>query len=147
MRRVTAPGVRIGAYVWDCAEKMELIRHFWDAAIALDPGAAAQDEARRFPLCRPEALRDLFAGAGLAGVEVAALDVETPFVGFDDYWEPFLGGQGPAPGYVMSLDEARRHRLRERLRERLTPGGGPFTLIARAWAVRGQVPALTRDRA
>ena len=142
MGRVTDRGGTIAAYVWDYAGRMELMRVFWDAAIALDPAAAKMDEGVRFPLCRPEALAGLFTGAGLQGVEVAAIDVPTPFTSFDDYWEPFLGGQGPAPAYAMALDEAARTRLRDHLRERLPAAAdGSIRLTARAWAVRGTLAA------
>lgn len=140
MARVTGEDGTIAAYVWDYGEKMELIRHFWDAAIALDPDAAKLDEAIRFPLCRPEALEGLFVGAGLGDAEVKSIDISTPFMDFDDYWQPFLGGQGPAPGYAMSLDESARARLRNRLRERLPiAADGSIPLTARAWAVRATV--------
>jgi SAM-dependent methyltransferase len=140
MARVAGPGGVIGAYVWDYAGKMEFLRIFWDMAIGLDPGAARLDEGVRFPLCRPQALRQLFAGAGLDGVEVAAIDIPTLFADFVAYWQPFLGGQGPAPAYVMSLAPEARDRLRERLLARLDlEGTGPISLIARAWAVRGTV--------
>jgi SAM-dependent methyltransferase len=135
--RVTAPGGVVAAYVWDYAEGMRLIRTFWDAAVQLDPAAADLDEAGRFPLCRPEPLGALWSAAGLAGVTVAPIDVPTVFTDFDDYWRPFLGGQGPAPGYVASLPEDRRAALRELLRSRLPDGPIPFT--ARAWAVSGRV--------
>lgn len=140
MARVTSSGGTIAAYVWDYAGKMELMRLFWDAAVALDPSAAKLDEGVRFPLCGAEALADLFAGAGLHDVAVKPIDIPTPFADFDDYWRPFLGGQGPAPAYAMSLDEAARVRLRERIRERIQPAvDGSIALIARAWAVRGAV--------
>jgi hypothetical protein len=137
MRRVTAADGTIGAYVWDYAGRMELMRHFWDAAVALDGDAARLDEGNRFPLCRPETLRALFADAGLGAVEVTAIDIAPTFADFDDYWRPFLGGQGPAPAYAMALDEAARTRLRERLRERLPArADGSISLVARAWAIR-----------
>lgn len=139
MARVTSPGGAIAAYVWDYAGKMELMRVFWDAAVALDPEAAKLDEGVRFPLCRPQALEQLFAGAGLKGVDVKAIDIPTPFADFDDYWRPFLGGQGPAPAYAMSLDETARSGLRERIRECLpTAGDGSIALTARAWAARAR---------
>jgi len=138
MSRVARGGGTIAAYVWDYAGKMQLMRFFWDAAVELDAGAAKMDEGLRFPLCRAEALSALFAGAGLRSVETAAIDVPTPFADFDDYWQPFLGGQGPAPAYAMSLDEAARTRLREAIRARLPArADGSIALIARAWAVRG----------
>lgn len=140
MARVTVTGGRIAAYVWDYARGMELIRFFWDAAVALDPRAASLDEGIRFPLCRPEALENLFAGAGLGSAEVRPIDIPTPFSSFDDYWQPFLGGQGPAPAYAMSLDEAARAHLRSRIRERIpTMADGSISLTARAWAVRALV--------
>ncbi len=141
MRRVTARGGTVGAYVWDYAQGMQLMRAFWDAAVAEDPPAAALDEGARFPLCRPAALGALFEGAGFTAVETIAIDVPTPFASFADYWEPFLGGQGPAPAYAMSLGEPARVRLRDRLHKRLPAAAdGSITLTARAWAVRGAVP-------
>lgn len=142
MARVTGRGGTIAAYVWDYAGGMELMRFFWDAALALDAAAAKLDEGARFPVCRPEALAQLFADAGLHGTEVTAIDVPTPFTSFDDYWRPFLGGQGPAPAYAMSLDEGARARLRDRVRERVPAAAdGSIVLTARAWAVRATAPA------
>lgn len=140
MSRVTGKGGAIAAYVWDYAGRMDLMRFFWDAAIDLDAGAAKLDEGVRFPVCRPEALERLFTSAGLEEVAVKAIDIPTPFADFDDYWQPFLGGQGPAPAYAMSLDEAPRTRLRDRIRERLPTGAdGTISLTARAWAARASV--------
>lgn len=140
MARVTVAGGTIAAYVWDYAGRMDLMRAFWDAAAELDPAAAALDEGNRFPLCRPEALGELFVGAGLAGTEVVPIEIATPFSDFEDYWQPFLGGQGPAPAYAMSLDEEGRLALRERIRNRLpTRQDGSLALRARAWAVRGSI--------
>jgi SAM-dependent methyltransferase len=140
MARVVFRAGTIAAYVWDYAGKMELMRYFWDAAVELNPGAANLDEGVRFPLCRPVALEKLFADAGLEGVEVTPIDIPTPFANFDDYWQPFLGGQGPAPAYAMSLDEIERTRLRDRLRERIpSTANGAISLTARAWAIHGTV--------
>jgi SAM-dependent methyltransferase len=138
MRRVARVGAVVAAYVWDYAGQMQLMRAFWDAATALDPAAVELDEGQRFPLCQPDALSAVFRDAGLARVETGALDTPTVFRDFDDYWAPFLGGQGPAPSYAISLSEERRAALRERLRAALpTAPDGTITLIARAWAVRG----------
>lgn len=140
LTRVTAAGGAIGAYVWDYSGKMDLMRHFWDAAVELDPRAASLDEGKRFALCRPEALADLFSGAGLRDVDVKAIDIDTAFASFTDYWQPFLGGQGPAPAYAMALEEAARSRLRDRIREGMPlRADGSIALGARAWAVRGNV--------
>jgi SAM-dependent methyltransferase len=140
MARVTNNGGTIAAYVWDYAGKMELMRMFWDAAVALDPDAAKMDEGNRFPLCRAEALVALFAGAGLEQPEATAIDIPTSFESFEDYWRPFLGGQGPAPAYAMSLDDGARARLRDQLRARIAlRADGTISMIARAWAVRATV--------
>ena len=138
LARVAAPGGIVAAYVWDYVDGMAMIRHFWEAATALDPDVAEQAGGRRFPLCRPEPLRDLLTGAGLTGVVVEAIAVPMTFRDFDDFWAPFLGGQGAAPGYVSTLDDKRRTALRDLLRERLPIApDGSISLPARAWAVRG----------
>jgi hypothetical protein len=140
MERISPGGV-IGAYVWDYAEGMMFLRHFWDEAVAMDPSTIEMDEGRRFPLCRPEPLAAVFEGAGRLEVETLALEIQTGFRDFDDYWRPFLGGPGPAPGLVQSLDEDGRKKLRDRLRRRLpATEDGVIKLRARAWAVRGFAP-------
>lgn len=142
MARVVRPGGTVAVYVWDYAGKMELMRHFWDAAAALDPAALSLDEGRKFPICNPTPLADLWRATGLTQVETRAVDVATEFRDFDDYWSPFTGGQGPAPAYAMSIDEKNRTALRERLRSSLPASpDGRIALIARAWAVRGTKPA------
>jgi SAM-dependent methyltransferase len=140
MARVAQPGGAVAAYVWDYGNGMELMRRFWDAAVALDPAARDLDEGRRFgAICHPEALAGLFRDAGLLHVEARPIDVPTLFRDFGDYWTPFLGGQGPAPAYAMTLGEDRRAALRERIRAELPiASDGSIPLIARAWAVRGQ---------
>jgi len=140
MTSVAAPGSTVSACVWDYRDGMRFLRHFWDAAVAQDPAAAALDEASRFPLCRRDALTALFRSSGLAGVRCEPIEIRTAFAGFDDYWRPFLGGTGPAPSYVASLDDDRRADLVRRLEETLRPGpDGTIALTARAWAVRGIV--------
>ena len=140
MTRVARPGGTIAVYVWDYSGRMALMRRFWDTAGELDPSARELDEGQRFSAFdRPEALERLLGAAGQVAVESRAIDIPTVFRDFDDYWEPFLGGQGPAPSYVMSLDEAARTRLCEALRERLPAAeDGSISLAARAWAARGQ---------
>jgi hypothetical protein len=138
MTRAARPVGTVAAYVWDYAGRMQMMRHFWDAAAAFDPSAAALDEGRRFSLCHPDALRALFAQAGLDAVETRGIEIPTRFRNFDDYWTPFLGGQGPAPSYTMSLGEDRRAALRERIRSALPLNpDGTIDLVARAWAVHG----------
>jgi len=139
MKRLVRKGGIIGAYVWDYSDKMELMRYFWDAAVSLDKTAAALDESNRFPLCRPEPLQELFVAARLENIEVRSIDVPTKFDSFKDYWLPFLGGQGPAPGYAMSLTEQGRNLLRDRIRSTLpVADDGSINLMARAWAVKGR---------
>lgn len=138
MVRVARAGGTVAAYVWDYAGRMELMRYFWDAAVALKPEDVERDEGRRFPICNPGSLKDLFEGIGLRDVRVRSIDVPTHFRDFDDYWTPFLGGQFPAPDYAMSLSEDARAALRDRIRARLPiAADGSIHLIARAWAVRG----------
>lgn len=138
MRRVTASGGTIAAYVWDYADGMEVVKHFWDAAASLDSAAAQLHEGTRFPLCNPSALKAAFEEAGLTEVETTPLDLLAEFDDFEDYWRPFLGGQGPAPAYAMSLPEEQRAALRANLKSALpSTAGGVISLRARAWAVRG----------
>jgi SAM-dependent methyltransferase len=140
MRRAVRPGGTVAAYVWDYPGEMHLMRHFWEAAVALDPGALSLDEAARFDFCRPDPLRALFTDAGLDDVDVAPIVVPTDFPDFDSYWAPFLGGTGTAPAYAMSLRESDRAALRDALRARLpSADDGSVHLTARAWAVRGTV--------
>jgi SAM-dependent methyltransferase len=138
MARVTKPGGVVAAYVWDYADRMQMMRYFWDAVIALHPDAPEFDEGRRFPICRPEPLVALFQSIGLDQVAVRSIDIPTHFRNFEDYWTPFLGGTGTAPSYVMSLTEREHIELRDTLQAHLPVGSdGSIDLIARAWAVRG----------
>jgi SAM-dependent methyltransferase len=141
MARVTARDGTVAVYVWDYAQKMEMIRRYWDAAALFDAGASRQDQGERFPLCEPQALAAALGEAGLHPVQGTALEITMHFADFDDYWQPFLGGQGPAPAHAMRLDEATRERVRERLRETLPrQPDGSIDLPARAWAARASVP-------
>ena len=140
MVRVTRPGGVVAAAVWDYGDGMEMLRVFWDEAVALDPAIAARDE-RNMPLCKPGELAALWQDQELVRVEEQPIAIELEFASFDDYWRPFLGGQGPAGAYAAALDEPRRAALEARLRNRVLGGrsDGPFTLQARAWAVKGAV--------
>lgn len=138
MARAVAPGGVVAAYVWDYAGRMQFMRHFWNAAAAVAPGGVDLDEGSRFPLCRPEPLAALFKSAGLNQVEVRPIDIWTVFSDFDDFWRPFLGGQGAAPAYVTTLSEKTREAIRARLLDGLPFAlDGSIPLMARAWAVRG----------
>lgn len=138
MVRVAVPGATVAGYVWDYAEGMQLMRHFFDAAIALDPAAAVEDEVVRFPICAPGPLRAAFVDAGLDAVEIREIEIPTVFASFEEYWSPFLSGVGAAPAFAMRLDEMQRAAIRDRLRATLpTEADGSIHLSARAWAARG----------
>jgi SAM-dependent methyltransferase len=136
MRRVVRPGGTVAACTWDIAGGMTMLRTFWDAALSLDP--ETPDEARTMRYNDPDTLRELWLRVGLDAVENDALVIETPYRDFDDYWNPFTGGVGPAGAYTASLDPDRREALREECRRRLGDPDGPFTLNAKAWAVKGR---------
>ena len=141
MVRVTRPGGVVAAYVWDYAGGMQMMRHFWDVAVAIHPHDSRLDQAERFPVCQPEPLERLFQEVGLRAVTVRPIDIVTAFRDFDDYWNPFLGKQGAAPTYLASLDAAAQDRIRDALKARLAPAAdGSIRLTARAWAVQGIVP-------
>lgn len=140
MIRVTRPGGSVAAAVWDYGDGMEMLRVFWDEAVARDSAIASRDE-RNMPLSRQGELAALWRANGLEHVEEQPMSIELSFASFDDYWSRFLGGQGPAGAYAASLSDTARVALESRLRKRLLGGrqDGPFTLRGRAWAVRGVV--------
>jgi SAM-dependent methyltransferase len=134
----TRRGGVVAAYVWDYGEGMGALRRFWDAASELDPTAALLDEGVQFPVCRRESFEQLFNQVGVRNVVFRSLEIPTVFRDFDDYWAPFLSGQGPAPGYVMQLPAKRRDQLRDLIRSRLPiRDDGTIRLSARAWAAMG----------
>jgi SAM-dependent methyltransferase len=138
MNRVAHSGGLVAAYVWDYPGEMQILRVFWDSAVELEPGARELHEGRRFALCSPHRLEDLFRDAGLADVDAEPIETFARFRGFDDFWLPFLEGQGPAPSYVAALSGDRQAELRDRIRGRLPVlPDGSITLATRAWAVRG----------
>ncbi len=140
MKRVTSRNGTVAVYIWDYAGKMEFLNHFWDVVVELNPGASALHEGHRFPDSNAEQLVDTFNRVGLLEVEAASLEIATHFTDFDDYWMPFLGGQGPAPTYVSKLKNSERDHLRETLKQRLPlEEDGSIVLFARAWAAKGIV--------
>lgn len=140
MARVTKPGGRIAAYVWDYADGMQMMRRFWEAAIAEDEAATTVAESLRFAICKPGPLESLYGAHGLKDVQARPIDIVMAFRDFDDYWQPFLGGTGPAPAYLVSRDEPTRERIRQRLQGMLQAAPGrPIELASRAWAVVGTV--------
>lgn len=138
MKRVTIPGGTVAIYVWDYSGKMDFLNRFWDAAVTVDPGASTLHEGLRFPTSTAEAFKGLFEKVGFVDIESVPIDIETNFQNFDDYWRPFLGGQGPAPSYLMSLSDAQRAKLRDSLLRSIPfRDDGTIPMDARAWAVRG----------
>ncbi|HLL24216.1 MAG TPA: class I SAM-dependent methyltransferase [Kofleriaceae bacterium] len=140
MIRVTKPGGTVAAVVWDYGEGMELLRIFWDEAVAFDPSVEPADE-KHMPLCKPGELSAMWKQHGLTNVQEAPLSITTKFASFEDFWGPFLLGQGPGGAYVAKLSRAKQAELAQRLRKRLLKGGPDraFALAARAWAVKGTV--------
>lgn len=138
MLRVTKPGGKIGIFLWDYADGMEMLRYFWDTAGELDLGAEEFDEGIRFPLCQEGQLELLVRKCGLKQVEATPIEVTTLFQNFDDYWMPFHADVCPAPSYNMSLNQKDRQKLADNLRESLPiDDNGSISLLARAWAVKG----------
>lgn len=139
MTRATRAGGITGVYVWDYADGMQLLRYFWDAAVTLNPRVQDLDEGQRSPICNLSSLTRLFEAAGLGGVEARPIDVAARFTNFDDYWSPFLGGQGTVASYAMSLSEEERRELRELIRSRLpVSADGSIEMNIRAWAAKGR---------
>jgi SAM-dependent methyltransferase len=132
MARVTRGEGVVAACVWDHGGGKGPLSPFWDAVHELDP--AAEDESRR-PGARAGHLVELFGDAGIGHVEPGELSVQVEHPSFDEWWEPFTLGVGPAGAYLASLDPDRQALLRDRCRAAL--GAGPFVLTARAWAARG----------
>jgi trans-aconitate methyltransferase len=138
MARVTKSGGKVAAYVWDYASGMQMMRHFWDAAILVSPHDSQLDQAERFPICQTEPLQELFRDLGLAEVSCRAIEIPMVFRDFADYWNPFLGKQGAAPTYLATVDDETRERIRALLHSRLAPAAdGTIKMTAKAWAVQG----------
>lgn len=139
MRRVAKPGGVVAACVWDYADGMRMLRAFWDAAVEVDPEGAGRVDEGSMPYCGPGELEALWSESGLEEVEGSALEVEASYADFDDLWEPFTAGIGPAGAYCASLAPERQAELRRRLSARVGDPTGPFMLSARAWCAVGRV--------
>jgi len=133
MARVTGAGGMVAACVWDHAGGRGPLAAFWDSARELQPGVHDESDLAGV---REGHLAELFAEAGLAAVEAAALEVEVDHPSFDEWWQPFTAGVGPAGEFVGTLDPPSRERLRDTCHRRL--GDGPFTITATAWGARGR---------
>jgi SAM-dependent methyltransferase len=145
MCRVTVAGGCVAACQWDFRNGMPMISLFWDAVRAVVPaGMLGNQAARRNPPAYSDeaALVRLWTEAGIGDIETARFDASLQFASFEDYWQPFLGGATPTSSFAATLPEENRQAVEARLRE-MVPDNGPdhpFTLKARAWAVRGTVP-------
>jgi SAM-dependent methyltransferase len=141
LRRVTKPGGRISAAVWDYGAGMRMLRTFWDAVVHTDPDAAKLDE-KQMPLCHSGELSALWRQAALESVREQPIEIPMRFESFADYWDPFLLGQGPAGAYVRRLDPGKVQALRNDVKRRLAVSAEntPLVLSARVWSVCGTVP-------
>jgi ubiquinone/menaquinone biosynthesis C-methylase UbiE len=138
MMQAVRDGGMVAAYVWDYGSRMEMMRHFWDASAKVDSSAREMDAGQRFAICDPDNLRALFEAVGLQEVETTAIDIQTRFRDFDDYWLPFLGAQGSISKYFRGLSDETRTAIRDQLRQQLPiTEDGEIPLVARAWAVKG----------
>jgi SAM-dependent methyltransferase len=132
MARVTRPDGVVAACVWDHAGGRGPLSLFWDAAREVDPGVHDESDLAG---TREGHLVALFHEAGLRDVEGAIVSATLEHATFEEWWEPYTRGVGPAGAYVAALDPAARDSLRERCRTLLP--GARFTVTARAWAARG----------
>jgi ubiquinone/menaquinone biosynthesis C-methylase UbiE len=135
MQRVVRPGGVVAACTWSYAKDMEMLSSFWAAAGNIDSGAPDEGSAMRYRSV--EELDELWQRVGLSGVATEHLRVETTYTGFDDLWEPFTFGVGPAGAYLAKLSPQQREQVRIELFKSLDEPSGPFTLSATACAVRG----------
>ncbi len=132
MARVTRVDGVVAACVWDYGSGRDPLANFWQAARDLDP--AVRDESGLAGV-REGNLSSLFEAAGLHEIEDTALSLSLEHASFEEWWEPYTRGVGPAGGYLARLDSEHRAQLRELCRSRLP--AGPFTITAYAWAARG----------
>jgi ubiquinone/menaquinone biosynthesis C-methylase UbiE len=141
MVRVAKPSGKIAFYVWDYpGAGVEFMRYFWKAAVECDPEAEKYTEGQRFSYCNERDLLAIAGDAGLLRLKSTALEVASIFTSFDDYWQPFTLGVGPAPGYCAKLPEAQREKIRESLRSQLPiMEDGSIHLKLKAWAISGDV--------
>jgi SAM-dependent methyltransferase len=136
MKRVTRPGGKVAACVWDMTGGMTMIRAYWDAAREADPGAPAETE--RFG-GQPGQVADLWRAAGLRDVEDTSLRVSTRYQDFDELWQSFRRGEGPIGAHAASLEGEKHDAVRDALHRRIGSPDGPFELTASAWCAVGTV--------
>jgi SAM-dependent methyltransferase len=139
MRRVARDGGVVGGAVWDYRGEMTMLTTFWEAAAAVDQqGIEARDERTRMRFGELDELVELWQGAGLRDTRGGEIVVAAPYESFDDLWEPFLAGVGPAGAYAASLEPQAQGTLRDEYSRRLGSPDGPFELQARAWYAVGK---------
>jgi hypothetical protein len=131
----------VSACVWDYNEGMQMLRFFWDEAVAQDPAIEPKDE-RHMKLSREGQLGELWKRAGLIKVQEKPLTIDQAYASFEDYWGSFLKGAGPGGAYVVSLSEERRRELDARMRKRLIGNreDGPFASRPEPGACGGKFP-------
>ena len=134
--RVVRAGGTIAAYVWDYAGEYEFARRFWDAALSIDPRAAAYDPGRKAKICSEQNLHEALAVAGCTEVETCVFDDTGEFPSRETYWHAFDGRQGSTSDYLSLLTEEERLRLKDALLSTMNPQG-PVKLKVRALAVKG----------
>ncbi len=138
MSRVTRPGGVVAGCVWDYGGGMTLLRTFWEAAAALDPGATPRMESHTMRFSTPEDLAGLWQSGRFADVDVSPIVVDASYEDFEDLWAPFPTGVGPAGAYAASLGGEAQEQLRDEFARRLGSPEGAFTLSARAWCAVGR---------
>jgi SAM-dependent methyltransferase len=139
MLRVARDGGVVAAAVWDYGQEMTLLTTFWEAAAALDArGVAARDERSRVRFGHEGGLRELWRDAGARETADGQIVVSASYESFDDLWEPFTRGVGPAGAYAASLQPDVLEALRDEYYRRLGSPQGPFELTARAWYAVGR---------
>jgi SAM-dependent methyltransferase len=138
LRRVLRPEGVAAACVWDFAEGMEMLRLFWDAALSVDPDAP--DEAQTMRFGRQGEIAELLTSAGFRDVSETTLEVASTYQGFDELWDGFLAGIGPAGSYCVALPHPQRAALRDELFHRLGSPAAAYTLSATARCAFGQAP-------
>ena len=134
MARVTRPGGVVAAAVWNHASSAGPLSLFWEVVRAVDPQAEGESD---YAGVKEGDLAALFVAAGLDSLEESVLTVQVPFESFEQWWEPYMLGVGPAGEYVTGLDESRREALREECRRKVPEGA--FTVEASAWCVAARV--------
>ena len=134
MARVTRPGGIVAVCVWDHAGERTPLAAFWQAARELDPGVHDESDLAG---AREGHLGELLTEAGLGSVQETTIQAAAEFSSFEEWWEPFTLGVGPAGAYAKTLDEPTRNRVRDRCSQLL--GVPPFTVNTTAWTARGSV--------